>query len=61
MPTSLPGSSTEFGVAKANKGNTNFVDTHIGQAMGRRAMIKWATVCDLNLVVSQMNIKPIDF
>ncbi|KAG8686989.1 hypothetical protein FRC11_008004 [Ceratobasidium sp. 423] len=25
--------STEIAVAKANKGNTNFIDTHIGQAM----------------------------
>ncbi|KAG8705463.1 hypothetical protein FRC09_002940 [Ceratobasidium sp. 395] len=53
--------STEFSVAKANKGNTNSVDTHIGQAMGRRAMIKWATgghsAVDVNLIGYGPNIE----
>ncbi|QRV78782.1 alkaline phosphatase [Ceratobasidium sp. AG-Ba] len=53
--------STEFAVAKANKGNANFVDTHIGQAMGRRAMIKWATgghsAVDVNLIGYGPNIE----
>ncbi|KAF8671470.1 Alkaline phosphatase [Rhizoctonia solani] len=53
--------STEIAVAKANKGNTNFVDTHIGQAMGRRAMIKWGTgghtAVDVNLIGYGPNIE----
>ncbi|KAG9124932.1 hypothetical protein FRC07_009645 [Ceratobasidium sp. 392] len=53
--------STEFAVAKANKGNTNFVDTDIGQAMGRRAMIKWATgghsAVDVNLIGYGPNVE----
>ncbi|KAF8698255.1 Alkaline phosphatase, partial [Rhizoctonia solani] len=53
--------STEIAVAKANKGNTNFIDTHIGQAMGRRAMIKWGTgghtAVDVNLIGYGPNIE----
>ncbi|CEL60065.1 alkaline phosphatase [Rhizoctonia solani AG-1 IB] len=53
--------STEIAVAKANKGNTNFIDTHIGQAMGRRTMIKWGTGghtgVDVNLIGYGPNIE----
>ncbi|CAE6489319.1 unnamed protein product [Rhizoctonia solani] len=53
--------STEVAVAKANKDNTNFIGMHIGQAMGRRAMIKWGTgghtAVDVNLIGYGANIE----